>query len=697
MKRTKITHNIIRSGLALAVLLTFSIFTAAQTTDDEQPLYGSGAAFARITVLEGSATVSRESAGDMDVSQNFTIEPLDILTTKGNGRTVVQFIDGTLLKLDQNTRVEFLEIGGADDGKSLSILARLWNGSILVDVSDDSTFQERSFRIDTEDASTYLLSNGKYRLDSTDNETTLKVVSGTAEMSEGGGSTLFHSGDMGRASQGYANISKSYFNTFDMDNFDLWARNTYDRKPTASAQYVPAEIRHYVTELDSNGTWYYDTSLATYVWHPNIVDTSWEPYSNGYWAWSPYGMTWTSYYNWGFAPFHYGAWDFSLSFGWVWVPGRYYSPAWVSWNCWDNYIGWYPYNRHYYRRYHRGRRVGRYGQHHRVVYTSIDRLTRRQHRLTSRELPTGRNVIGSTRPIAPNPRHLGKQSRETIRGAVTRPITRQIIDKQRVVSREQATGRITRGFQTSGNTSRTTAQRNAENRIRVQNPTVRNSSSIITRREVTRSERISREGSRSGNRVGNTTVTKPAAPRKSITVRTPVIKNRNQSTPNTGNRIIRQDRSNSPSRTIRNSDSPQSRSIRNGSSSEPRVIRTPRQTSNNSTVERSYSRSITVTRPSHSSVPSQSTRSYTRPVRTTPTVNRPRSSNSTRSYTRPTVTRPTVTRPAVTRPSKSSTTRSYSRPTRSTPTRSSSTRSTSRTRTTSNSSSSSSGNRNHRH
>ena len=685
MKRTKRTLNFIRNGLALAVLLTFSVFTAAQNAEDDPPLYGNGAAFARITVLEGAATVSRDSAGDMNASQNFTIEPLDVLATQSNGRAVMQFIDGTLLKLDQNTRVEFLEIGSADDGKNLSVLARLWNGSILVDVSDDSNFQERSFRIDTEDSSIYFLSNGKYRLDRTNAETILKVISGTAEMSENGGSTLFHSGEMGRASRGYNGISKSYFNTFDMDNFDLWARNTYDRRPAASAQYVPSEIRHYVTELDSNGTWYYDTSLATYVWHPHIVDVNWAPYSHGYWAWSPYGMSWTSHYNWGFAPFHYGAWDFSLSFGWVWIPGRYYSPAWVSWNSWDSYIGWYPYNRHYYRRYHRGGRTGRYRRNHRVVYTSVDRLTRRQRRLTTRDLPSGRNVTRVTQPIVPNLRRLDRQAREAVRSAVNRPVTRQIVQNQRIVTREQATSRITRGFSTSENTARTTRERNTGNRITVQTPTTGNSGSIVTQRESIRSERTSRGNSTSGTRINNGSNTGTTTSGRSITVRTPVVKERNHSTGNTGNRIILRNSPNSTSRSIQPSTS-SSRSIHNSSSSRSRVIQTPQRNSGSSNVNRSSSRSITVTRPSHSSVPSRPSSSYARPVRTTPTVNKPRTSGSSRSYTRPTRSKPTVTRP-----SSSNSTRSYSKPTRSTskaskPSKSSSTRSTSKSKSSSSSS-----------
>ncbi|NOZ13313.1 MAG: FecR domain-containing protein [Acidobacteria bacterium] len=647
-KRTKRNH-FIRNSIMLALLFSASFFAAAQTTGTDQPMYGNGAAFARITVLEGSATVSRDSAGDMNATRNFTLEPLDILATGGNGRAVVQFIDGTLLKLDYNTKVEFLEIGSGDSGKSLSLLARLWNGAVLVDVSDDNSFQNRSFRIDTEDTSVYFLSNGKYRLDRRSDETTLKVISGSAELAENGGSTLFHSGEMGRASRGYSGVSKSYFNTFDMDNFDLWAMNTYERRPAASARYVPTEIRHYVTGLDSAGTWYYDTSLATYVWHPNIVDVSWEPYSYGYWAWSPYGMTWTSYYDWGFAPFHYGSWDFSVSFGWVWIPGAYYSPAWVSWNCWDNYIGWYPYNSYYYRRYHRGRRVGRYRRHHRIVYTTVDRLTRRQHRLLTRELPAGRNVTRVTRPIAPNPRRLSRQPREAIRNAVSRPITRQIVQKERIVTRERINTRITRGFRNAENRTSVRHERNSQSRIRVENPAVRQNSPIITRREFSRSNRTLRETTRSERSPRNENINRTGTNGRMIRTQAPTIRNRDNFPAERTNRTIRQNHSTGNSREIiRNSKGSSSRIIRNSRSPQSRTIRTPGNSGGTSRGNLPYSRSITVTRPNHSSVPSRPSRSYSRPVRSTP------------SYRQPAHREPVVTRPS----GQSRTTRTYSRPTR---------------------------------
>ncbi len=647
MKREKGSWQFLRIGLLPVLLLTVSLFSVAQNKQTDKPIYGNGAAFARITVLEGSATVTRDSAGDMNVTQNFIIEPLDILSTGGDGRAVIQFIDGTLLKLDRNTRVEFLEIGSSDNGKTLSVLARLWNGAILSDVSDDNSFNQRSFRIDTEDATVYFLSNGKYRLDRRGNESILRVISGSAEMSENGASTLFHSGEMGRASRGYASISKSYFNTFDMDAFDMWARNTYDRRPSASAQYVPTQIRHYVTELDSNGTWYYDSSLATYVWHPSIVDVGWEPYSYGYWAWSPFGMTWVSYYNWGFAPFHYGAWDFSVNFGWVWVPGPYYSPAWVSWDCWDSYIGWYPYNSYYYRRYHRGRRLGRYRRHHRIVYTSVNRLTLRQRRLRTREIPNGRNVVRVTRPIVPNPRQLNRNPREAIRNAVNRPITRQIIRNRQIETREQATSRITRGFR-AGETRRSVSPRgySSGTRITVRNPSTRRLGTVITRGESSRRGRNTRENSRtinpiiSGNRTGR------SRSGQGIEIQTPVIRNRGSFSENANSRVIRNDRGTTQRRTIQGSNSfsrsIQERRERSG------TIRTPRQGNVNRRSGNSFSGNITVTRPGHTSTPirttpvytrprsNNSSRSYSKPIRTTPVYTRPRSNNSSRSYTRPT-------------------------------------------------------------
>jgi hypothetical protein len=45
---------------------------------------------------------------------------------------------------------------------------------------------------------------------------------------------------------------------------------------------------------------------------------------------------------WGWAPFHYGRWIMDPQFGWAWIPGRVWGPAWVSFRYGGDYVGWAP-------------------------------------------------------------------------------------------------------------------------------------------------------------------------------------------------------------------------------------------------------------------------------------------------------------------------------------------------------------------
>ncbi|HZR19586.1 MAG TPA: DUF6600 domain-containing protein, partial [Verrucomicrobiae bacterium] len=45
---------------------------------------------------------------------------------------------------------------------------------------------------------------------------------------------------------------------------------------------------------------------------------------------------------WGWACFHYGQWVYDPSYGWVWLPGTEWAPAWVVWRQAPDYIGWAP-------------------------------------------------------------------------------------------------------------------------------------------------------------------------------------------------------------------------------------------------------------------------------------------------------------------------------------------------------------------
>jgi hypothetical protein len=97
----------------------------------------------------------------------------------------------------------------------------------------------------------------------------------------------------------------------------------------------------------SGGSWI-EVADYGYCWQPDVVvsNTSWRPYSDGYWAYTDLGWTWVSYEDFGWATYHYGRWARLADYGWCWVPGRdedlEWGPAWVSWRTGGQYIGWAP-------------------------------------------------------------------------------------------------------------------------------------------------------------------------------------------------------------------------------------------------------------------------------------------------------------------------------------------------------------------
>src|SRR5258706_13852742 len=89
------------------------------------------------------------------------------------------------------------------------------------------------------------------------------------------------------------------------------------------------------------GTWVVVGSYGR-CWHPAGVAVGWRPFCNGYWEWTDCGWYWVSDERWGWACYHYGTWAFDSTYGWVWIPGVEWAPAWVYWRQGGDYIGWAP-------------------------------------------------------------------------------------------------------------------------------------------------------------------------------------------------------------------------------------------------------------------------------------------------------------------------------------------------------------------
>lgn len=106
---------------------------------------------------------------------------------------------------------------------------------------------------------------------------------------------------------------------------------------------APEEVSYqtFYDQLSPYGQWIEDPQYG-YVWMPE-VSADFKPYStNGYWVYTDEGWAWNSNYPWGWAAFHYGRWSFRDGYGWMWIPGNEWAPAWVSWRNSDQYYGWAP-------------------------------------------------------------------------------------------------------------------------------------------------------------------------------------------------------------------------------------------------------------------------------------------------------------------------------------------------------------------
>jgi hypothetical protein len=109
----------------------------------------------------------------------------------------------------------------------------------------------------------------------------------------------------------------------------------------ANAQDITVSYQTFYDNLAPYGQWIYDPEYGN-VWVPN-EDGNFRPYgSRGHWVMTEYGNTWVSEDPWGWAVYHYGRWTYNSYYGWVWLPGYEWAPAWVSWRFGGGYAGWAP-------------------------------------------------------------------------------------------------------------------------------------------------------------------------------------------------------------------------------------------------------------------------------------------------------------------------------------------------------------------
>lgn len=306
-----------------------------RSSDDYTP------AFARIRYEEGGLSVTRRDGTQEELSYNDPVFAGDKLLTGENQRAEVQLPVGGIIRLNSRCSLEIFELGDPSAGQSATLIG-LGEGSLAADVLPLEPGQD--FRIDTPAASVYPLEDSSFRVDIEEGDAVrVSVLRGRVEVAGEEGSVTLEAGERTRVRPGGTPKAPWDFNVVVRDGFDSWVARRDDvfhlrQRPGKEYDALPSEVRPYYNELSSYGRWVYLDDMG-WVWQPD-VENDWQPYVRGSWRSGPYGPVWVGVEPWSWSVYRYGRWNWSLSIGWVWIPGAIFSPAHVYWYYGSNMVGW---------------------------------------------------------------------------------------------------------------------------------------------------------------------------------------------------------------------------------------------------------------------------------------------------------------------------------------------------------------------
>jgi hypothetical protein len=315
--------------LALAVLLPVSTVHA-------QDAYRYG----YVRTVEQGVTLQRasEAAAEM-ASPNAPFLPGDRVWTDDAGRMEVLFADGSVLRLDSRSKLDYVSQEG---GRRERAVLRLWSGSLILHVRDQKRSPE--FIVESPEGVLQPGERGVYRLDVQPGEARVVVFEGEADV-EANRRVRLDRGEqlIVREGEPYGSPERISHEVAD-DTFARWDRDLEEQLAYADGrreEYIPEEVAPYAGDFASNGSWRVEGDYG-HVWYPR-VNAGWAPYSHGHWAWTAFGWTWIPTERWGWATSHYGRWGYSN--GWFWIPGRSWGPGWVNWSVGGDHVGWCPLGR----------------------------------------------------------------------------------------------------------------------------------------------------------------------------------------------------------------------------------------------------------------------------------------------------------------------------------------------------------------
>ncbi len=307
----------------ILLILFLALFVGAQSAAADS----SHARIIRLSLVQGDVRFARQVHGDpladpnavwATAALNLPIGHGYVLATD-NGRAEVEFENGAMAFLKENTVLEFYDLSLHDGARTTRLVLRQGSASFYVNPARGDYFSVTGgdFTVQADNRSSF-------RLDNYDDGSTAQTLKGRV--------SVLHKDNTMRLEKGQSlsikagdDSSLAVGRLLDEDDFDRWVSGRVDSVSTATAATLQYTNSPYYTsgfaDLYNYGSWFSCGGYG-YGWRPFGAGFGWSPFTTGQWIWDPaFGWTWASYQPWGWAPYHYGGWLFDSGCG-----GWFYSP-----------------------------------------------------------------------------------------------------------------------------------------------------------------------------------------------------------------------------------------------------------------------------------------------------------------------------------------------------------------------------------
>jgi uncharacterized membrane protein YgcG len=352
---------ILAAWLGLFIIVSGSAFSSSnyKLVNGQKDFYYGHVSYADIKNDGQDPVVLREGRLVPETAVlNLPLGPGDVIQTSAERRLEVQFDNGTIIRLDLDTRlkIETLMAQSLSTAKKISNFV-LQKGHVYVMYKEYKSLE--LFQVVTPGAAVKLDHNTVALIRLTDKGDTAVQV-------ERGKAFLLYGVDKLHLSQKRINAKQraivSVEDQFELADFEVLSDfKAWNESLNANFQelhegsYLPKPIRTVTKAVfefaqkfgNMYGEWLWH-DLYGYVWRPYLNDQrypwgSWAPYLNGSWTSYNGEMFWVPSEAWGWVPYHLGIWMWDKSKGWVWLPGSMFAPAWAVWEFYSGMYCWRPY------------------------------------------------------------------------------------------------------------------------------------------------------------------------------------------------------------------------------------------------------------------------------------------------------------------------------------------------------------------